>query len=186
MMALEREHLDENFLSFIAWKEGGGMPLPDFFWHFFKKCILESIKGVYFFQNANVFNFELFFGLFTYLGYKVHIEILVLNWLEVFLNIQLHIWGILWGLSFHTEYITEMGEGRKITLRQNNDYIIYSHWLWKLCVLTKMIIMCHLGTNAGHMVLLFQVQEAGAPYNSKGSVNTVSKHFLHFLCFVAT
>ena len=79
-----------------------------------------------------------------------------------------------------------MGEGRKITLRQNNDYIIYSHWLWKLCVLTKMIIMCHLGTNAGHMVLLFQVQEAGAPYNSKGSVNTVSKHFLHFLCFVAT
>ena len=40
-----------------------------------------------------------------------------------------------------------MVEGRKITLRHNNDYTIYSRKLGKLCVLTKIIIMWHLGVN---------------------------------------
>ena len=45
----------------------GGMPLPDFFGIFFQEVHFCPIKGVYFFQNAYVLNFELFFRLFIFI-----------------------------------------------------------------------------------------------------------------------
>ena len=78
MMTLEREHLDMKkcFLSALLEKGlggggggegGGGMPLPDFFGIFFQEVHFCPIKGVYFFQNAYVLNFELFFRLFIFI-----------------------------------------------------------------------------------------------------------------------
>merc|ERR1711873_134872 len=44
---------------------GGGLPMPEFFGPLFRNAFW-SIKRVYFFKNANVMNFYLFFRLHIY------------------------------------------------------------------------------------------------------------------------
>ena len=70
-MTIIREGLNGKkcFLSGIAqMRGGGGLPMPEFFGTFSRRAFLVNRKKrVYFFKNANVLNFYLFFMLLIYL-----------------------------------------------------------------------------------------------------------------------